>query len=83
MVYKFGTKGGQRQRFGALYGIGCDGRGFLPADNGTTKIPLAERDSYLAAAPAHQPLRLYREGLVPVCCLKYLPKKDWVEKLRW
>lgn len=29
------------------------------------------------------PLRLYRDGEVPVCCLKYLPKNDWVEKLRW
>ena len=29
------------------------------------------------------PRRLYRDGEVPVCCLKYFPKNDCVEKFRW
>ena len=37
------------------------------------------------ACPSARPPHLldrYAEGVIPVCCLKYLPKNDWFEKFR-
>ena len=57
------------------------------AGNPAAKIAIFTRPRHLLPArlPACPPAHLldrYAEGVIPVCCLKYLPKNDWFEKFR-